>query len=376
MEDMEIPDFLQNYDEDDIHEEIFALIPDEYDKSEGQHYWNFTRPTANIVSKLRGYDLPEAIKLIWPRYCHGEYLDLHAELRSLTRKAAQYATGEITITGTPGTIIPYGYTVATEAKNDTASHDYVTLEECIIGEDGTVTVAARASNAGIEGNTASGTIVVNSSSFEDVTSVTNNTPFTGGVEEEDDESLYQRIHDYDSMQGDSNVGNPSDYKRWAESIPGTGNAKVIRSTDTSGLVTIVLTDGNGDPATTSLCETVYNYIMSPNNEESRLAPCGATLIVKPPTTTTLSIRANVELTSGIISDVTTTYAERLKEYIPKAIENHEILYQKIGSILGSIDGVYDYSGLYLNDGTENISLEEDVFPVVESENITLTLVSD
>lgn len=375
MEDMEIPEFLQNYDEDDIHEEIFALVPDEYDKSEGQHYWNFTRPTANIVSKLRGYDLPEAIKLIWPKFSYGEYLDAHAELRSITRKAAQYATGEITITGTPGTVIPAGYTASTEAKNDTVSHDYVTLEECTIGEDGTITVPAMASNAGAEGNTAAGTIVINSSSFEDVTGITNDAAFTGGVDEEDDDSLYARIREYDHTQGDSNIGNPSDYKRWAESVPGTGTAKVIRPTDTSGIVTIVLTDGNGEPATTSLCETVYNYIMSPNDDDSRLAPCGARLVVKPPTTTTLSIRANVELSSGTISDITAAYAIRLKEYIPEAIENHEILYQKIGSILGSIEGVYDYSGLYVNDGTANISLDETVFPVVESENITLTLVT-
>ena len=373
MEDMEIPEFLQNYDEDDIHEEIFAIIPDTYDKSEGQHYWNFTRPTANVVSQLRGFDLPEAIKLIWPKFSNGEYLDYHAELRSMTRKAAQYATGEITITGTAGTVIPAGYTVATEAKNDTVSHDYVTTAECTIGEDGSVTVAAMASTAGAEGNTAARTIVINASSFEDVTGITNIAPFTGGVDEESDESLYARIREYDQTQGDSNIGNPSDYKRWAESVPGTGTAKVIRSTDTSGLVTIVLTDGNGEPASEILCETVYNYIMSPDNEDSRLAPCGANLVVTPPTTTIITIRAMIELTSGTIESVTTAFVARLKEYIPEAIENHEILYQKVGSILGSIDGVYDYSGLYVNDGMANIHLDDSVFPSIESNNISLTL---
>lgn len=373
MEDMEILEFLQNYDEDTIHEEIFALIPDIYDKSEGQHYWNFTRPTAYVVSQLRGFDLPEAIKLIWPKFSNGEYLDYHAELRSMARKAAQYATGEITITGTAGTVIPAGYTVSTEAKNDVASQDYVTVAECVIGEDGTVTVAAMASNAGTEGNTAAQTIVVNSSSFEDVTGIINTAPFTGGVDEEDDDSLYARIREYDQTQGDSNIGNPSDYKRWAESVPGTGTAKVIRSKDTSGLVTIVLTDGNGEPASESLCETVYNHIMSPDDEDSRLAPCGAYLTVIPPTTTIVTIRANVELTSGTIESVTADFVTRLKEYIPEAIENHEILYQKIGSILGSTEGVYDYSELYVNDGMANILLATTVFPVIESSNISLSL---
>lgn len=373
MEDMEIPEFLQNYDEDTIHEEMLALIPDTYDKSEGQHYWNFTRPTAKVVSQLRGFDLPEAIKLIWPRFSNGEYLDYHAELRNMTRKAAQYATGEITITGTPDVVIPAGYTVSTESKNDIASRDYVTTEECFIGSDGTVTVSAQATVAGMEGNTAAGTIVVNSSSFEDVTGVTNIAPFTGGVEEEDDESLYARIYEYDSMQGDSNVGNPSDYKRWAESIPGTGIAKVIRPTDTSGLVTIVLTDGNGEPASEALCEEVFNYILSPNDEAARLAPCGATLNVIPPTTTIITIRANVEITSGTIEEITETFASKLKDYFPTAIANHEILYHKVCNILGDIEGVYDFSGLYINDGMANIQLDDNAFPKIESSNITLTL---
>lgn len=376
MEDMEIPEFLQNYNEDDIHEEIFALIPDEYDKSEGQHYWNFTRPTANVVSRLRGYDLPEAIKLIWPRFCYGEYLDFHAELRGIKRKAAQYATGEVTITGTPGTVIPVGYTMATESKNDIASKDYVTTEECTIGEDGTITVPARAYNAGAEGNTASETIIVNSSSFEDVTAIINNEPFIGGINEEDDESLYERIYEYDSTQGDSNVGNPSDYKRWAESIPGTGTANVIRPTDTSGLVTIILTDGNGEPATEDICNAVYDYIMSPNDDTKRLAPCGATLSVIPPTTEMFTITATVELLSGTTSTVTAEFVAAIKEYFPTAISYKKVLYQKIANILGDIPSVYDFSNLKVNGGTSNIALEDGVFPTIDASHITLTLLTD
>jgi uncharacterized phage protein gp47/JayE len=374
MQDMEIPEFLQNYDEDSIHEEMLDLIPDEYDKSEGQHFYNFTRPTAAIVSQLRGFNIPEAIKLIWPKFSNGEYLDYHAELRNISRKEAQYATGEITFTGTPGTVIPASYTVSTESKNDIPSQDYYTLERCTIGEDGTVTVAATASVAGSDGNTASNTIVVNTTSFDDVLSVTNSAPFIGGMDEEDDESLYARISEYDKTQGDSNIGNPSDYKRWAESIPGTGTAKVIRPTDTSGLVTIVLTDGNGEPATEALCKTVYDYIISPDDENARIAPCGAFLKVIPPTTSTITVSAMVELTAGTIASVTATFAERLKEYFPTAIENKEILYQKVANILGDIEGVYDFSSLLVNNDTINIPLDDGVFPIVDTTNITLTLI--
>lgn len=129
--DLEIPEFLKNNDEDDIQDELLSLIPDEYDKSEGQHYWNFTRPTARVVSELRGFDLPNAIGLIWPQFSYAEYLDYHADLRHITRKPAQYASGTITFTGTAGTVIPSGYVCSTESKNNIPSKDYVTTkEEC------------------------------------------------------------------------------------------------------------------------------------------------------------------------------------------------------------------------------------------------------
>ena len=373
MDNMQLPTFLQNHDEDAVHEEIFELIPNEYDKSEGQHFWNFTRPTARIVSQMRGFDLPEAIKLIWPRFSHDEYLDYHAERDYIYRKEAQHSEGEITFTGTAGTVIPAGYTVSTEAKNDIASKDYETTVECTIGEDGTVTVPARAVVAGKDGNTASNTIVVNTSSYDDVTSVTNSTAFTGGVDEEDDESLYARLNEYNKMQGDRGTGNPSDYKRWAESVPGTGSATVIRPTDNSGLVTIVLTDGNDEPASTELCEAVYNYIMSPDNDYDRLAPCGAFLKVIPPDTLIISVSGTLELTSGNIETVTSTFIEKIKEYFQEALIRGEVLYHKICNILGDIEGVYDFSGLTVNGGTSNIQLSNGVFPFINSENVTFTL---
>lgn len=373
MTEMAIPEFLNNYDEDDIHEEMMELIPDEYDKSEGQHLYNMTRPAAYIISQLRGFDLPEAIKLIWPKTSNGEYLEMHAEPKNIVRKAAQPAKGIITFTGAAGTIIPVGYTVSTESKNDIPSQDYTTDAECVIGENGTVDVAATAVVAGVEGNTAANTIVVNTSSYDDIVSVTNNAPFIGGIVEEDDDSLYARLHEYNITQADSNVGNPSDYKRWAESVEGTGTAKVNRAKDGTGLVTIILTDGNGNPASEELCQKVYDYIMSPEDENARIAPCGARLQITSPETKVITITGTVELTAGDIESITKSFVEALKEYSATAIANGEILYHKVCNILGDIEGVYDFYGITLNGGTANVSLEDGSFPSFDASNITLTL---
>lgn len=377
IQDLDIPDFLQNYDEDEIHQEMLAIIPDNLDKSEGQHIWNFTRPTAMIVSQLRGYDLPNAISLIWPKFCTGQYLDYHAALRNLTRKPAQYATGTITFTGTEGLEIPAGYMCSTESINDIPSYDYVTTEDATIGSSGTVTVPAQASTAGSAQNAGANTVTINSTGYEDITAVTNPVPFTGGIDEESDESLLERIQEFDQQQGDSGVGNPADYKRWAESVPGTGSANVIRSTTTSGLVTIILTDGNGDPASQELCTAVYDYIMSPNNEMARLAPVGATLSVIPPETTTITITANVDLTSGTVQTVAATFAQNLNSYFQnQAVSNGEVLYQKVANILGDIEGVYDFNTLTVNGGTSNITLASGTYPTTTASDITLTLIEE
>lgn len=369
-----IPEFLQNYDVDDIHQAMLAIIPDQYDKSEGQHIWNFTRPTANVVSQLRGYDLPNSISLIWPKFCTGEYLDYHAELRGLTRKPAQYATGTITFNGTEGLEIPAGYTCSTESLNDIPSYDYVTTEAATIGSEGTVTVPAQAVDAGSAQNAGVNTVTINSTGYEDITAVTNPVAFTGGIDEESDEDLLERIQEFDQSQGTSGVGNPADYKRWAESVPGTGNANVLRNDGTSGLVTIILTDGNGDPASSELCTEVYNYIMSPSNEMLRLAPVGASLSVIPPETETITITANVALTSGTIESVTAIYAANLLEYFQtQAVADSKILYQKVANILGDISGVYDFNTLTINGAASNITLASGVYPTITASDITLTL---
>lgn len=374
IQDLDIPEFLQNNDVDDIHQAMLSIIPDTYDKSEGQHIWNFTRPTANVVSQLRGYDLPNSIGLIWPKFCTGQYLDYHAELRGLSRKPAQYATGTIEFTGTEGLVIPAGYMCSTESINDIPSYDYITTEAATIGNNGKVTVPAQAVDAGSAQNAGTNTVVINSTGYEDITAVTNPIAFTGGIDEESDEDLLERIQEFDRSQGISGVGNPSDYKRWAESVPGTGNANVIRSTGTSGLVTIILTDGNGDPASTELCQAVYDYIMSPSNEMLRLAPVGASLSVIPPETETITITANVALTSGTIESITDIFAANCLEYFQnQAITDGRILYQKIGNILGDISGVYDFNTLVVNGGTINITLQSGVYPTISASDITLTL---
>lgn len=380
MAEFETPVFLQNHSPEEVFAHMKQILPSDLDLSEGGHAYNLTMPTALVIGELCEFILPEIIKLIFPEWSYGEFLDYHAQGRGMTRRAASAASGELTITGEPKTVIPAGSMFSTAAVNDEPSVDYKTLEAATIPDSGTVTVAVMCNQTGIIGNTDPGTIVLVSGRLTGVMSVTNEKPVSGGTEVEDDESLIERIVEYDKSQGESYTGSLADYKRWATSVAGVGSATVIPAQDDSGLITIILTDANGAPATEQLCTSVYNYIMRPDSPYERLAPVNALIKVEAPATFKLSISAIVELEEGAtFESVKNAYAASLAVYLAEALADGEIKYSRLCAILAATEGVYDFSdlmyGLTGDDsiyfGHENYPLTTSQLPTVHPEDLGL-----
>ena len=376
------PTFLQNQSVEDIFQGMLEIIPEDIDVSQGSHTWNFLRPTALVGAYLCEYVLPQVIMLIFPEWSYGEFLDAHAQARGMTRKAATAATGEITITGAANTVIPAGSIFSTVSmNNDDPSIDYATISAATIPSSGTVTVAVQCTQTGTIGNTGANTVVLVSSRLNGVTSVTNDEEFTGGTNVESDDALKVRIQEYDTEQGESFTGNVSDYKRWATSVPGVGDATIIPANDDTGLVTIILTDSNGDPATEQLCTQVYNYIMSPDDPNQRLAPINAYLSVIGPEAVKIGIKATVELVDEYtIEDVQEAFYAQVAAYLQTATEEREIKITRIAAALSATEGVNDFSGLQIGEksggtvayGTTNIALTSDELPMIELNDIVLT----
>lgn len=377
------PAFLKNHSPDDLQALGLSAFPADIDASEGGHTWNVSRMAALIAAEICEYIVPEAIKVFSPEYSYGTYLDDHAKTRGMKRRAATAATGEITIKGKEGAVIPLGSLFVTTAINDEPSTEYLTTAAATIPKGGSVTVGVVCATPGISGNAAAATIVHLGSKVDGITSVTNEKPLTGGTEEETDEALILRIREYDQSLGDSFVGSVADYKRWAESVDGAGTAEVIPAKDTSGLVTIVLLDANGDPANEDLRNKVYNYIMSPDDPLNRLAPTGANLSVEAPVTVEISIKATVELADdATIESVKEAYLDLLLAYLPEAMKEGQIKYSRVTSELSKTSGVSDYTGVQIgvvgSDGTvtygkTNIKVTDRSLPIVTEENLLLTV---
>jgi uncharacterized phage protein gp47/JayE len=382
MAEFTTPSFLLNRSTNDIHAKMQKIIPADIDMSEGGHAWNMTRPTALIAAEICQFILPEVIKLIFPQWSYGEFLDHHAATRGMIRREATAAIGQVTIKGIANSVIPAGSIFSTASVNGAPTVDYETLEEVKIPASETVTVGVKCTQVGTIGNTDTGTIVMVPSRLTSVKSVTNVEALTGGTEEETDESLIERIEVYDMSQGNNFVGSVADYKRWATSIDGVGSATIIPAQDTSGLVTIILTDANGDPATEQLCTSVYNHIMRPNNPDDRLAPINAILKVTPPTTIEIGIRAVVELADDVtLESVKEAYMAQLALYLPVALDEGEIKLTRVAAALAATKGANDFSDLQIGlvtDGTvsygmTNITIASTQLPSISVENLILTV---
>lgn len=153
------PEFLLGQSADEIHSRMMENLPPGIDKSEGNIPWDFTRPAALEKAEFAEFTVNETVKLIFPQWAYGEWLDYHGEKVNTIRRAANHASGNLEVTGQIGTIIPTGYQFATPA-NLTASVIFETTESAVLeGEpDGngqvTNTIPIQAMDGGQIGNVA------------------------------------------------------------------------------------------------------------------------------------------------------------------------------------------------------------------------------
>ncbi|MBS7007055.1 baseplate J/gp47 family protein [Anaerostipes sp.] len=371
-DDFQVPKFLEESSEEEIHKRMLDNLQKDLDTSEGGFVYDLTKPTAIEVSRMKEFELVEALKLIWPRFAEGIYLDYHAETRGLERKEAINAKGMLHIEGQAGTLIPEGTVFTTEGINDEPEKEYETMMEAQIEEDGFVDIEIQSIEAGLAGNSAENTVILQADIIEGINTVTNPAPIAGGLEAEEDESLRERIMEYDQTQGDSFVGNMNDYKRWALSVEGTGNARIVSPEDGSGVVTIYLTSSDGKPASNELCLEVKNYIMRPDNPDERLAPINSIVAVEPAAELSIAVKAVVQLKDSTIENVRNMFIKGMQEYLTTAEADGEIRYTKIANILGNTSGVYDFSNLIVNGQQGNIPIDGGKIPVLDLQNLELT----
>ena len=196
---------------------------------------------------------------MFPSSAVGEYLDIHANQRGISRKQGIKAEGTVTFyTETVfahDIVIPQGTAVSVRGDDPWR---YVTTEENIIqaGRVGLV-CNVEAVQPGEGGNAAIGEVTVLVTPIAGIERVTNEEEMHGGCDEETDEQLRKRI--IDSFVNISNGTNKAYYIKSAMDIDGVSAAGVIPRNRGVGTVDVFIMSPDGEPSQT-LIDTVQERL--------------------------------------------------------------------------------------------------------------------
>ena len=183
---------------------------------------------------------------IFPQTSGGKYLDLHAETRGIIRKPAVFSKGMLTFSrqmpAMSDILIPQGIICGTKPEPQVL---FETLEAATLLEGETsVQIPAAAQTAGEIGNVAAGAVCMMVSPAAGITSVVNELTFTGGVDEESDSALKNRL--IMAFQNISNGTNRAFYYDLAMSHEGVSSVNVLPRQRGRGTVDVVV--ACADPA--------------------------------------------------------------------------------------------------------------------------------
>lgn len=334
---------------DETLEYMLASVPEEFDTSPGSFYYDLLYPVAEQLA-LKGAvisDLPDAVFALT---ASGTYLDRRAAEQGLERRAATYAEGVLTITGTAGSIVHAG---SLAASGDVL---YSTLASVTLPESGTADVAAVCTLAGAAGNAAAGKINRFPISLPGLASVTNAEPFSGGYDRESDDDLRERY--FEKVSRPNASGNKNDYITWAKEVQGVGDAQVLPLWDGPGTVKVVITDIDTKPADEELIAEVKAHI-----EERR--PIGAAVTVESAEPKEVDIYAILDTDGRDFETIEEECEAALTAYL--AGEANDKRYVSIGrvcQIIMSAGGVEDCNGLKLGKLTSGYSIADGMIPVL------------
>lgn len=324
-----------------IKKRMLDAVPSDLNQTEGHFIYDGISPAA-IELALAYIEMDRIINLGFVQTTYGQFLDYRAGEHGLTRKAATNATGQVTITGANGTVVPTGSLFATGS-----GVQFATAVEVTIVAGGTVGANVEAVVAGASGNVPAGAITAIPVAIPGVTAVTNAAPTTGGTDTEADADLLARL--LEKVRLPATSGNSAHYLQWAKEVSGVGDAKVLPIWNGAGTVKVVIIDSNKQPASADIVQDVADYIET-------VRPIGATVTVESAAGLNIAVTATVTLEVGaVLADVQAAFETALTDYLKSiAFQKDYVSYAQVGVLLFDTPGVADYSNLAVNGGAVNV----------------------
>ena len=340
----------------EILDEMLGNMPESYQKTIGFPTYDLL---AAVSLRMEGTDtaIDEARQRLDPENLSGNELDRYIYPRSgLERKAATFAHGSLTVTGS-GTV-PVGMPFESGGGVQYAATDSVAI-------DGEGTVPVTCTLDGAVGNLPAHSVTQMPVAVQGIASCDNPEPIGGGYAEESDSEYYARY--LVVLRTPATSGNVYHYVQWALEVAGVGHVKVFPRVQGVNTVDVVIADNAGQPASPALVKSVQDYI-DPDSEGAGRgqAPIGAQCFVTAATGKAITVSCTVsKLDTADEESVTAAIKSAVADYLASTVfAQSYVSYGQIAAAILSAEGVVDFEGLTVGGGTSNIAVGERECPVL------------
>lgn len=366
-----------------------AAILDDFDAAwiAGLGFSLYDDPVSEALASIVALSLAQSYSLIAAAYdgldpanASGFQLDRLAALFGLTREAATYAQGTLTVTGTPSTTLPSGRRLSTGGST------FSTLAAVTIPVSGSTTVSARAETAGALSVPAASTWTI-LTPVTGWTAASNSAAFTPGQDAEEDSELLDRMRQASLPGGGSTV------QAIYTALAALASVQKVRvrdnrtiTTDAYGLPAksvlallspSTLTDAEKEEVAVSLWQTLPAGIESHGDEEAEVTDSqGYAQTIRWTFAQNVSIYAEVEYTpdANFPEDGETQISDAITAYLQALNIGDKVVFNQLLAAIFTVAGVEDAT-LTIGTapspvGTSNIVLDFDQVAAVGTITVT------
>lgn len=283
----------------------------------------------------------------------GEYLDMHASERGVSRREATPSYGKVTFSVnealTENISIPKGTVVATFAS----LLRFETLSDAVLTAGSlSVTVAAKSIGAGRGYNVLKDQITVMVTPPAGIDFVTNTLAFSGGCDIESDESLRKRVEK--SLKFPANSTNCAYYEAMAESVDGVSSAAVVPKARGVGTVDVFIAS-DGSVASDETLDAVQNLLSSARE-------VNVDVLVKKAQPSRVDVYLEVSILEGYgFDDVKDRITSKITDFIADCGVGSEVPMCMISELVYHTEGVRKFS--FVPQLNSDYTADKSVFPV-------------
>lgn len=293
-------------------------------------------------------------KQCFPQTATGEHLDYHAALRGIQRKEAGAASGtlrfSVSAEAKSALTIPIGTVCMTSGLVRFETTQEAQLPVGALYVD----VPAVALEKGAVGNVASGTIVTMAVAPAGIEACINPEAFTGGADNESDESLRTRV--LETYRRLANGANAAFYQQQAMSFDGVVAASVNPRARGIGTVDVTIATKKGVPEQDLLNE-VQRYF-------EQIREIAVDVKVLSPKKKAVTVAVSIKMAENCDKETVRQEVESVvASYFNGERLGKSVLLAELGAAVFSVDGVENYT---FSLPSQDVEIQNDTLAVLDS----------